>query len=119
VSSGKNRARVQARADARAARETAAAQRLTAELTRREQAAAERARRERRALVWRRLRLWQRTGSSTHRKEKIAALATIALVAVVLTFLLTSSLTAVLFTVLVLVVAMPALAMLTFGARRR
>jgi Flp pilus assembly protein TadB len=107
------------RAKARAAREAAAAQRALENEARLGREAAERARRERRALRWRRMRLWQHGSSFHRRRDSWAALATLALVLMLVAFLLTGSLRAVLFVVLILVIGGPALVMLTFDRRRR
>jgi Flp pilus assembly protein TadB len=107
------------RARARAAREAEAAQRTAEVQAQRDKAAAERARRERRDLTWRRLRLWQHGPSFRRNKEKWAALGTLAMVLILLAFLLTSSLKVVFLVVLVLLIAGPALVMLTFDRRHR
>jgi Flp pilus assembly protein TadB len=105
------------RARARAAREAEAAQRTAAEAERRERLAARQNRRERRDLAWRRMRLWQHGSGYRRRKEGIAALLTLDLVVLLLTYLLTSSVGAVFLVLLVLLVATPALAMLTLDTR--
>jgi Flp pilus assembly protein TadB len=107
------------RARARAVREAAAAQRAAAGRERREKDAAAQARRERRDLAWRRNRLWQHGSGYRRRKEQIAGLLTLDLVLLLLAYLLTSSLTAVLFVLLVLLIATPALAMLTNDRNRK
>jgi Flp pilus assembly protein TadB len=107
------------RARARAAREAAAEQRSATERDRREKLAAQQARRERRDLAWRRHRLWQHGSGYRRRKEQIAALLTLDLVLLLLAYLFTSSFTAVLFVLLFLVVATPALAMLTSDRSRK
>jgi len=107
------------RARARAVREAEAAERAAAQAEQRAKIAADRARRERRDLRWRRLRLWQH-GSGFHRKRDTwAALATLALVLMLTTYLFTSSAQAVLLVALILVIAGPALVMLTFDRRNR
>jgi Flp pilus assembly protein TadB len=98
-----------ARALARAEREAAAARRKAEVHERRERELAERARRERRDLTWRRLRLWQHGPGFRRNKEAWAGLATLILVILLLSYLFTSSLGAVLFVALVLVIASPAL----------
>jgi Flp pilus assembly protein TadB len=94
---------------ARAEREAAAARRRAEAQTRREREVAERARRERRELTWRRVRLWQHGPAFRRHKEAWAALATMVMVILLLTYLFTSSLGAVLFVALVLLIAGPAL----------
>jgi hypothetical protein len=98
-----------ARAHARAEREAAAARRRADADARREREVAERARRERRDLTWRRLRLWQHGPGFRRNKEAWAALATLVMVILLLSYLFTSSLGAVLFVGLVLLIASPAL----------
>ena len=106
------------RARARAVREAAVAQKAAEEKARREREAAAQARRDKRDLVWRRNRLWQHGTGYRRRKEAIAGLLTLDLVVLLLTYLLTSSVHAVLFVLLVLIIASPALAMLTFDRSR-
>jgi Flp pilus assembly protein TadB len=98
-----------ARAAARAEREAAAAGRRAEAQVRREREVAERARRERRELTWRRVRLWQHGPAFRRHKEAWAALATLIMVILLLSYLFTSSLGAVLFVALVLLIASPAL----------
>jgi hypothetical protein len=98
-----------ARAVARAEREAAAAGRRAEADARRERENTERARRERRDLTWRRLRLWQHGPAFRRNKEAWAGLATLVMVVLLLTYLFTSSLGAVLFVALVLLIASPAL----------
>jgi Flp pilus assembly protein TadB len=107
------------RAQARAVREAAAAQRAADAREQRERDAAERAKREHRSLRWRRLRLWQH-GATFHRKrDSWAALATLALVLLLTTYLFTSSARAVLLVALILVIGGPALIVMTFERRDR
>jgi Flp pilus assembly protein TadB len=108
-----------ARAIARAEREAAAARRRAEAQARNEREGADRARRERRELTWRRLRLWQHGPAFRRHKEAWAALATLVLVILLLTYLFTSSLGAVLFVALVLVIASPALVMLFLDRSRK
>jgi hypothetical protein len=98
-----------ARAVARAEREAAAAHRRADIHARRERAAAERARRARRDHTWRRVRLWQHGPTFRRHKEAWAGLATLVMVILLLSYLFTSSLGAVLFVALVLLIASPAL----------
>lgn len=107
------------RARARAVREAAAAERAVQLAEQRAKVAAERERQERRSLLWRRMRLWQH-GSGFHRKrDSWAALATLALVLLLTTYLFTSSAQAVLLVVLILLIAGPALVMLTFDRSKK
>jgi Flp pilus assembly protein TadB len=103
-----------ARAIARSERVAAAARRAELDAAQRERTAAERDRKERRAMVWRRLRLWQHGPGFRRNKEKWAALATLALVVLLLTYFLTSSLGAVFLVGLVLLLVGPALVMASF-----
>jgi Flp pilus assembly protein TadB len=107
------------RARTREQRQAEAARRTAEERARREKVAADRARRERRSLTWRRLRLWQHGTGFRRNKDSWAALGTLAMVVLLLAYLLTSSWHVVLLVVLVLVVAFPALVMLTFDRRNK
>jgi Flp pilus assembly protein TadB len=98
-----------ARAIARAERAAAAARRAADTQASREREAAERARRDRRDLIWRRVRLWQHGAAFRRHKEAWAALATLVMVVLLLTYLLTSSFGAVFLVALVLIIASPAL----------
>jgi Flp pilus assembly protein TadB len=107
------------RAQARAAREADAVRRDAAERER-QAALADRARRRaRRSLAWRRLRLWHHTDRSRRHRERWAALATLVIIAVLVAYFLTSSLSVVLLVLLVLAVGAPALIVLTFERGRR
>jgi Flp pilus assembly protein TadB len=108
-----------ARAIARAQRQAAAARRAADALARHGQQAAERTRRERRELAWRRIRLWQHGAAFRRHKESWAALATLVLVVLLLTYLFTGSVTAVIMVGLVLLIASPALAMLFLDRGRK
>jgi Flp pilus assembly protein TadB len=107
------------RAVARAQREAYAAQR--AERVRAEAAktAAERARREQRALWWRRIRLWQHGASFRRNRERWAAVATLVLIALLLVYFLTRSLTAVFAGALFAVVGTPVLVLLIVDRSRK
>jgi Flp pilus assembly protein TadB len=106
------------RAKARAVREAAAAVRAGEHQERVARQSAERVKRERRALRWRRIRLWQHGSSFHRRRDSWAALATLSLVLLLVAYLITSSFRAVLIVALILVIAGPALVMLTFERRR-
>jgi Flp pilus assembly protein TadB len=106
-----------ARATARAEREAAAARRSAEVRALRERETAERVRRERRELTWRRVRLWQHGAGFRRHKEAWAALATLVLVLLLLSYLFTSSFGAVLLVGLVLLIASPVLAMLFLDRR--
>jgi len=108
-----------ARAIARAERAAAAARRYADAQARREQQATVRARRERRELTWRRVRLWQHGAGFRRHKEAWAALATLVLVVLLLTYLFTSSVGALILVGLVLLIASPVLAMLFLDRSRK
>jgi Flp pilus assembly protein TadB len=108
-----------ARASARAVREAAAAERAAADKAQRERHAAQRARRERRSLLWRRMRLWQHGSGFHRRRDAWAGLATLALVVLLVTYLFTNSVHAVVLVAFILVLAGPMLVMLTFDRRHR
>jgi hypothetical protein len=102
-----------ARALARAEREAAAAQKKVADEQRREREAAERARRDQRALRWRRLRIWQ--GAPGRRRAEVrAGLATLTLVLFVVIYVITGSVRALLGMALILIIASPMLIKLSF-----
>ncbi len=108
-----------ARATARAAREAAALERMAAEQAQREREAKARAQRDRRSLLWRRTRLWQHGSGFHRRRDAWAGLATLALVLLLTTYLFTNSVHAVVLVAFILVLAGPALVMLTFDRRHR
>jgi Flp pilus assembly protein TadB len=80
---------------------------------------ARRARRSRRELAWRQVRLWQHGSGFRRNKETWAALITLVLVAVLLTYLVTSSMNAVIVVVLVCVIGLPALAVSMMDRRSK
>ncbi|MDP9117362.1 MAG: hypothetical protein M3O28_08985 [Actinomycetota bacterium] len=95
------------RAQARARREEHAAKLRAQSAAERTREAAERARRERRALRWRYLRLWHHGPGFRRHKEIWASLATVALVVVVATYVITGSVGAIVLVLLVLVITGP------------
>jgi len=104
---------------ARAEREAARAERLVAleaDRAREQQRAAKASKRQEK---WRRRRLWQHGAGFRRDKEKWAALVTIILVCLLITFLLTSSIKAVLAVALVCLIAAPALGAYVFDRRSR
>jgi hypothetical protein len=107
------------RQQARAAREAVRAQRLAEQEAGRAREIERAARLRRRQENWRRARLWQHGPAFRRDKEKWAALATIVLVCLLVTFLLTSSVKAVLAVGLVCAVAAPALGAFIFDRRSR
>jgi Flp pilus assembly protein TadB len=108
-----------ARAKARAEREALAARRAAAERAAREREAARRARRAKRELAWRQARLWRHGAGFRRNKEIWAALITLVLVAVLLTYLATSSINALIVVVLVCLIGLPALAVSMLDRRSR
>jgi Flp pilus assembly protein TadB len=107
-----------ARQLARAERERAATERAAARQAERQKAAATRARREQRALAWRRLRVWQHGTSFRRNRERWGALATVVLAAMLLVWIFTRSVGAVVGTGLVFVIAGPVLVLLFIDRRR-
>jgi len=104
---------------ARAERERVAAERNAAARAVRERAAGERARRKRRSLAWRRVRLWQHGPVFRRNRERWGAFGTVMLLIPLLVYLFSRSLTNVLVTALALVVCAPVLVLLFFDRRSR
>ncbi|HEV7192840.1 MAG TPA: hypothetical protein VGN35_06480 [Jatrophihabitantaceae bacterium] len=100
------------RAVARAQRQAVAAERARAAADARQRTERARASRARRRLMWRRIRLWQH--GPGFRREVWGAMGTVVLLLVVVAYLVTGSVTAVVLTGLVLVVVSPALIKLFF-----
>jgi Flp pilus assembly protein TadB len=107
-----------ARQQARAERQRIAAQRAEAVSRQREKVAALRAKRERRSLMWRRLRLWQHGSGFRRNRERWGALAALAMGVLLVVYFLTGSVAAVLGTLLVLVIAGPVLVLLVVDRSR-
>ena len=103
---------------ARAERERLAAQRAAAADAERARAAAARARRERRSLLWRRVRIWQHGPGFRRNRERWGALGALAMCVLLLVFVLTRSITDVIGTALVLLIATPVLVLLIVDRRR-
>jgi Flp pilus assembly protein TadB len=80
---------------------------------------AERARQERRALAWRRVRIWQHGPGFRRRRETWGALATLVLVSLVVVFVISRSVAAVLGAALIFVVGAPVLIALFFDRSRK
>jgi Flp pilus assembly protein TadB len=108
-----------ARQAARVEREQAAADRRAAAEADRRKVAAVRARRERRSLAWRRVRLWQHGPAFRRQRERLGVLATFVLLVLLLVYLFSRSIGDVLVTALALVVCAPVLALLFLDRRRR
>lgn len=104
---------------ARAAREAEAAQRAARAEAERQAATARRARRDRWRMFWNRVRLWQHGPGFARRRERYGVLATVVLLVLLVVFLVTRSVTALLGTALVCVVAAPVLAAFVLNDRNR
>jgi hypothetical protein len=107
-----------ARQIARAERQRLAAERAAAARAAQDKAAADRARRERLALTWRRLRLWQHGPSFHRRRETWGALASLVLLILLVVYLFSRSLGAVFVTALALLICTPVLLLLFFDRSR-
>jgi Flp pilus assembly protein TadB len=107
-----------ARQAARLERQRLAMERAAALQAEHERAAAARARRGRRALAWRRLRVWQHGAGFRRNREKWGALAALVLATLLVVYLFSRSWGAVLVTALVFVVGAPVLVLLFFDRRR-
>jgi len=107
-----------ARQAARAERQRTASERSAAAEAERAKLAAARARRERRSLFWRRMRLWQHGPGFRRNRERWGALAALAMCVLLVVFIWTSSLDDVIGTALVLVIAAPLLVLLIVDRRR-
>ena len=103
---------------ARAERERLAAQRVAAADAERARVAAARAKRERRSLLWRRMRLWQHGPGFRRNRERWGALGAVAMCVLVIVFIWTRSVEDVIGTALVLVIAAPLLVLLIVDRRR-
>ena len=101
-----------ARQAARAERERLAAERTAAVRAEQQRQAAARARRERRALAWRRFRLWQHGPGFRRNRERWGVLGTLVLGAMLLVYLFTRSVGAVIGTGLIFAVGAPVLVFL-------
>jgi Flp pilus assembly protein TadB len=108
-----------ARQLARAERQRDAAERAAVRQAENQKAAAARARRERRALAWRRIRLWQHGPSFRRQRETWGVLGTLVLLSMLLVYLLSRSWGAVLGTALIFVVGAPVLVRLFFDRSRK
>jgi Flp pilus assembly protein TadB len=107
-----------ARQAARAERERLAAARAAAAQAERQKAAAARARREQLSLTWRRLRIWQHGPAFRRRREAWGAFATLLLLILLVSYLVTRSFGAVLVTALALLICGPVLYLLFFDRSR-
>jgi Flp pilus assembly protein TadB len=103
---------------ARAERERAAARAAAQAAEERQRTAAARARSERRSLAWRRIRIWQHGPAFRRNRERWGALASIVLVLLLLVYLFTGSITALIACGLFCLVGLPVLVLLFFDRRR-
>jgi Flp pilus assembly protein TadB len=94
------------------------AERAAAAEAERARAAAVRARRERRSLLWRRLRLWQHGPSFRRNRERWGALGALAMCTLLVVYFWTNSVADVIGAALVLVIAAPLLVLLIVDRRR-
>ena len=108
-----------ARQIARAQRERAAAASAAAARAEQERAAADRARRERRSLRWRRLRLWQHGAGFRRDRERWGWLGVLVFLGLLVTYLFTRSIGALVGTALIFVIAAPVLVLLFLDRNRR
>jgi Flp pilus assembly protein TadB len=108
-----------ARQLARAERQRAVTEQTAVRKAERAKAAAARARRERRVLAWRRVRLWQHGPGFQRRRETWGAMATLVLLSMLVAYLVTRSWGAVVGTALVFVVGSPVLVLLFFDRSRK
>lgn len=70
-------------------------------------------------MTWRQLRLWRHGPGFQDHKDRWAAVATLILALIVLTYVFASSMTTVLLVALISVIAIPALAVVFFDRSRR
>lgn len=107
------------RREARGERERLAAAR-TAELSERaRRSSLDRARRQRRVLLWKRVRLWQHGPQFRRRRSAWGVIAVVALLVLLVAYLLTGSISDVVGTTLVLVLASPLVVALVFDRSRQ
>jgi Flp pilus assembly protein TadB len=107
-----------ARQAARSERQRTASERSAAAAAEQAKLAAVRARRERRSLLWRRMRLWQHGSNFRRNRERWGALAAVAMCVLLIVFIWTRSIDDVIGTALVLVIAAPLLVLLIVDRRR-
>lgn len=105
------------RQSTRADRERAAAEQVAARRAERRRAAADRARRERRSLAWRRLRLWQHGPGFRRNRERWGALASVVLMILLLVYAVSRSVGDVLIAAVALLVCSPVLVLLFLDRR--
>ena len=108
-----------ARQRARAERERAAAVAAAAVKAEAQRLSAARARREQRALAWRRRRLWQHGPAFRRNRERWGWLGVLVFLGLLLVYLFTRSLGALVGTALIFIVAAPVLVLLFVDRNRR
>jgi Flp pilus assembly protein TadB len=108
-----------ARQVARAERERKAAAAAEAARLEQERTAAARARRERRALAWRRVRIWQHGSRFRRNRESWGWLGVLVFLGLLVTYLFTRSIGALVGTALIFVIAAPVLVLLFVDRNRR
>jgi Flp pilus assembly protein TadB len=108
-----------ARQIARAERQRAAAEHAALVRAEHERAAEARARRERRSLAWRRIRIWQHGPGFHRRRETWGALATLVLLVLLVVYLVSRSLGDVLVSALAMLLFAPVLVLLFFDRSRK
>ncbi|SOD74299.1 hypothetical protein SAMN05892883_3482 [Jatrophihabitans sp. GAS493] len=101
--------RARTREQRQAAQQALLAQRQAEQAAKQAAEAQRRHRRERRALLWRRVRLWQHGSQYKRNRERWAALGTLLMCVLLVTYLFTWSLREVLVVALICVVASPVL----------
>jgi Flp pilus assembly protein TadB len=104
---------------ARAQREAAAAAAAAAARAEQERAVADRARRERRSLMWRRIRLWQHGAGFRRDRERWGWLGVLVFLGLLVTYLFTRSIGALVGTALIFVLAAPVLVLLFLDRNRK
>lgn len=104
---------------ARAQRQADAAARAELEQMRRAEAARQRERHDRRALRWRRLRIWQSGQRRSDTRERLGAMVALMLLVLLGVFVATRSVEITLATALVLMISTPVLIMIFFDRRQR
>ena len=107
-----------ARQVARAEREREAAEAAAAARLEKERLAAARARRERRALAWRRVRIWQHGDRFRRNRESWGWLGVLVFLGLLVTYLFTRSIGALVGTALIFVIAAPVLVLLFVDRKR-
>jgi Flp pilus assembly protein TadB len=106
------------RAKRRAERESLTMEQRQEKLRAQQVLAKRRRRKQRRALAWRRLRLWQHGPGGNRQRENWTLLGTVVVAVLVLTYMFTESTREVLGIALIGLIASPLLLVLVFGRRK-